>query len=217
MVHTTLDILKKYKIIAIIRGIPPDQLLPLTDALRAGGIRMVEVTFDQTDPSCGSAAAIRHIASNFPDLHVGAGTVMTSEQVRLAHEAGAQYIISPNVCQDVIQAAKERNMLSLPGAFTPTEIACAHRLGADAVKVFPAGELGPSYIKAVRAPLKQIPLVAVGGVSEHNIKDFLDAGAIAAGVGGSLMNADWIKQGAFAQITHLAQKFVTACQTGGSI
>lgn len=216
--HTTLDTLKEHKIVAIVRGIPPDRILPLAEALRAGGIRMVEVTFDQTAPGgcAASAEAIRQIASAFPDLHIGAGTVLTPEQVAMAHAAGAQYIISPNVCREVIEATKNRNMLSLPGGLTPTEIAYAYHLGADAVKVFPAGDLGPGYIKAVRAPLKQIPLVAVGGVNEDNIGEFLNAGAIAAGVGGNLVNAGWIKRGAFDQITHLAKKFAAACQTGGS-
>lgn len=219
MAHTTLDILKKQKIVAIVRGLPLEQLLPLVGALREGGIRMVEVTFDQsgTDSFSATTEAIRHTAEKFPDLYLGAGTVMTSEQVRMAYEAGAQYIISPNVCREVIQTTKALDMLSLPGAFTPTEIAYAYSLGADAVKVFPAGDLGPSYIKSIRAPLKQIPLIAVGGVSADNIGAFLKAGAVAVGAGGSLVNAKWISSGAFGKITQLAQKFAAACQTGGEV
>lgn len=219
MAHTTLDVLKTQKIVAIVRGIPLEQLRPLVGALREGGVRMVEVTFDQSGTGSLSATteAIRYIAAEFPDLHVGAGTVLTPEQVQMAYNAGAQYIISPNVCQEVIQTTKELGMLSLPGALTPTEIAYAYSLGADAVKVFPAGDLGPGYIKAVRAPLRQIPLVAVGGVSADNIGDFLKAGAVAAGVGGSLVKAEWISSGAFDKITQLAQEFVVACQTGGGV
>lgn len=108
-------------------------------------------------------------------------------------------------------------MLSLPGALTPSEITYAYSLGADAVKVFPAGDLGPDYIKAVRAPLKQIPLVAVGGVNADNIGAFLKAGAVAAGVGNSLVKTEWISSGAFDKITQLAKKFVVTCQTGGRV
>lgn len=219
MARITLDVLREHKIIGIVRGIPLEQLLPLVSALREGGIRMVEVTFGQTSTDHFSATtqAIQRIAADFPDLYVGAGTVLNIEQTRLAHEAGAQYIISPNVCCEVIQETKKLGMMSLPGAFTPTEIAWAYHLGADAVKVFPAGNLGPDYIKAIRAPLKQIPLVAVGGVDEKNVGDFLNAGAIGAGVGGSLVKAAWVKDGSFDKISQLAQAFVAACKTGGGI
>lgn len=201
------------KVIVIVRGLAPAHMEGLARALYAGGIRLIEVTFAQDKPNTwqDTANAIRMISSLYPDdLIAGAGTVMTKEQVHLAHQAGARYIISPNVNEAVIHETKALGLLSLPGALTPTEIVHAHALGADFVKVFPAGNLGPAYMKALCAPLPHIPMMAVGGVTEQNIGAFLQAGAVGAGVGGNLVNKEWIEAGAWARITALAQAYVDA-------
>ena len=212
MREATLAALKREKLVAIVRGLPEACMLDLARALAAGGIRFMEVTFRQDAPETWpeTARAIAAVRAALPDMHAGAGTVLTVEQLALARQAGAEYIISPNADRRVIVATREAGLVSLPGAFTPTEIAAAHEWGADMVKVFPAGVLGPSYIRAVRAPLKHIPLMAVGGVDENNAADFLAAGAAGLGVGGNLVNAEWIRAGAYERIAALAAAYVRA-------
>ena len=117
------------------------------------------------------------------------------------------YIITPNTNCDLIRRVKEYGLLSFPGAFTPSEIVEAYEAGADAVKVFPVGNLGPSYIKAIKAPLSHIPLMAVGGVNEKNAAGFLAAGCCGIGVGGNLVNKSWIEAGEWDKITELAQAY----------
>ena len=135
--------------------------------MEKGGIHCIEVTFDQTsnETIAQTKQSIAAIKEQLGDrVYVGAGTVMTVEQVHMAVEAGAEYIISPNVNEAVIRETKKLDKVSIPGAMTPTEAAAAYEYGADIVKMFPAGILGPAYIKAVKAPLKHIPMTAVGGV-----------------------------------------------------
>lgn len=206
--------LADHKIIAIVRGVNTD-LPQLAQALYDGGIRAMEFTFD---PGCPdgwekTSAAIRTVGSSMAGkMAVGAGTVTSTALVRLAFNAGAQFIISPDTNIDVIRAAKELGMASIPGAMTPTEIETAYLAGADFVKVFPASVLGPAYVKAVRGPLGYIPLMAVGGVSEKNIAAFLEAGCVGAGVGGNLVNKEWIAAGQWDRITALARQL---CEQAG--
>ena len=205
--NETLSFILSQKIIAIVRGIYGEDILRLAEALLQGGIHLVEVTYDQTGDPEKTAKAIRDLRDHFRgDLLPGAGTVMNKEQVRVSCEAGAEYIISPNVSEEVIRETKRLGLLSFPGALTPTEIASAYDLGADVVKVFPASVLGPSYIKAVKAPLKHIPLMAVGGVNEQNAGDFIRAGAAGVGVGGNLVNKAFVQGGEFERITEIARK-----------
>lgn len=204
------DIIKQEKLIAILRGIPSDQIVDLAEALYAGGIRLIEVTFDQkaADPQ-DTVKGIAEISSKMKGrVRVGAGTVLSKEQVRLAAEAGAEYIISPDTNREVIEETKRLGLLSMPGAMTPSEIASAYRFGADFVKVFPCSNLGPSYIKAVSAPLSHIPLIAVGGVKPENEKDFLNAGACGVGAAGNMVNKEWLKNREFDKITEVAKQFV---------
>ena len=207
--------LRQEKIIAIVRGLKRESLLPLAQALLDGGISLIEVTFDQSHPELWgeTCASIRALAEQFRGAILpGAGTVLNREQLLLAKEAGARYIISPDCNESVIRATKEQNLVSLPGAMTPTEIVRAYEAGADAVKVFPADHLGPSYFKAVRAPLSHIPLMAVGGVNAENAASFLAAGCVGVGVGGSLTNRNWIEAGEFDKITELAKRFRQAVE-----
>ena len=180
------------KIVAIVRGIPDKQILDITRALLEGGVRFVEVALDHSQGG-GWRETLQSIrllkAEMGGKVEIGAGTVLTPEQVDCAQQAGARYIISPNVNPDVIARTRELGMVSIPGAFTPSEIAMANERGADIVKLFPADALGPRYVKAVNAPLGHIPLMATGGVTAENIPSFLDAGAACFGVGGSLVSA----------------------------
>lgn len=211
--NEVMERIRADKIVAIVRGLEGRHMLALAGALYEGGITMIEVTFDQKDPEKwqDTCSAIKLISEAYAGrMLVGAGTVMTEEQVRLAHAAGAKYIISPDTNPDVIRLTKELGLVSLPGAMTPTECVTAYNAGADAVKVFPAGQLGPAYIKAIRAPLSHIPMLAVGGVNEKNAADFINAGCIGLGVGGMLVNAELVKNGEFDKISALAREYIKA-------
>ncbi|KAA8672686.1 bifunctional 4-hydroxy-2-oxoglutarate aldolase/2-dehydro-3-deoxy-phosphogluconate aldolase [Clostridium sp. MT-14] len=142
------------------------------------------------------------------EICVGAGTVLTIEQVNNAIEAGADYIISPNTDIKVIKETKRLNKISIPGAFTPSEIVTAYDAGADFVKLFPAGLLGAGYIKAVYGPLNYIPLLAVGGVNLDNISQLMGAGISGVGVGGNLVNKKNVQAGEFGMIKKLSKKYV---------
>ena len=189
-----LNGLKTSKIIAILRGVPNDRVVDTVRALAQGGIRFAEITFDQRNIPCAPMAI--HLAVQAGFGNVGTGTVMTPAQVDMAADAGAKYIISPNVDREVITRTKERGLVSIPGAFTPTEAADAYRYGADIVKLFPADVLGTAFVKAlVNGPFGHIPLAAVGGIHAGNIRSFLDAGCVCAGVGGKLVDRSLIAAG----------------------
>lgn len=216
MSQKVLDQIMSGRIIAIVRGIPSDKIVSLADALQRGGIRCVEVTFDQSSPekAADTVTAIRRISRELEGLAcVGAGTVMTVEQVRQAAEAGAEYMISPNVDEAVIRETKRLGKVSIPGAMTPTEAAFAWSCGADIAKIFPAGVLGPAYIKAIRAPLKHIPMTAVGGVTVDNCAAFIQAGCVGVGVGGNLVSAKLVDEGRFDEITALARAYTQALRS----
>ena len=203
------------KIVAILRGVPEEQLLPIAEALYEGGIRMIECTFDHLKEDCIAANCrmISLLAKHFEgSIHVGAGTVLTSEEVEATIRVGGEFIISPNVDEEVICRTRELGAVSMPGALTPTEIVKAWKAGAHFVKVFPAGELGASYMKSVRAPLKHIPMLAVGGITPENIPDFIRAGACGFGVGSPLLPKGAAEKGDYAAITERARQFVEAAR-----
>jgi 2-dehydro-3-deoxyphosphogluconate aldolase/(4S)-4-hydroxy-2-oxoglutarate aldolase len=143
-------------------------------------------------------------------MAVGAGTVLTVEQVDLAIEGGAEFIVSPDTDEEVIRYTIKRGLVSLPGAMTPTEAKKAHFAGADFVKLFPCVGEGCAMLKAFRAPLSHIKFLAVGGVNEKNARDFMNAGAVGLGIGGNLVNKGWIDAGEFDKITEAAAAIVAA-------
>ncbi len=202
--------IQKEKIIAIVRGLPVDMVLKVVQALYDGGIRFVEVTFSQNSPTCieDTCRAIEAIAGRFPELYVGAGTVVTMQQLYAAHRAGARYMISPNTNPALIREAKRLGMLAMPGAMTPSEIVEAYEAGADFVKLFPTDNLGAGYIRAIRAPLSHIPMLAVGGVNDENMEEFYRAGVCGFGIGGNIVNKKLIAAGDFAGMTELARRYV---------
>ena len=201
------------KLVAIVRGFAPETVVEMAKAYVANGIRCIEVTFDQAsaEKRLQTVETIKAIKAELGDqVCVGAGTVMTVEQVQMAAEAGAEYMISPNTDAAVIARTKELGKISIPGAMTPTEVASAYAMGADIVKMFPAGVLGCGYIKAVKAPLKHIPVTAVGGVNPENCADFIRAGCVGVGVGGNLVSPQFVKEGRFDEITAIAQSYTDA-------
>jgi len=216
MKQKTIQQINEHRIIAIIRNQPLRVMEPLGRALLAGGIRLVEVTFSQSDTESlqQTAKSIQRLISAFgSSLCVGAGTVMNPEQVDIAADSGAKYIISPGLNEAVVKRTLEKGLVSMPGALSPTEIAAALDMGADYVKLFPAGVLGTDYFKAISAPFGRIPLTAVGGINLQNAADFLRANASALGIGGSLIRKDWIAANAWNEISGLAAKFVKAVET----
>ena len=146
-------------------------------------------------------------------LHVGAGTVMTEAQRKLAAAAGAEYIISPNVNVEIIRATKAAGLLSIPGAFTPSEIVTAYEAGADFVKLFPADCVDLHYIKAIRAPINHIPLLAVGGVTPENLGDYLKAGMAGAGIGSILVKGEDVAADNFEAIAQRAARYVAVVES----
>lgn len=211
MRQTIIQKVLEKKVVAIVRGVYGEDCVKLAKALYAGGVEMMEVTFDQSKPEAffRTSETIRQLAAEMDGkMIIGAGTVTSLQTLELARDAGAKFIVSPDTNAAVIKATIEAGMVSMPGAMTPTEIVTAHALGADFVKVFPTSGLGASYIKAVCAPLNHIRLLAVGGVSEKNVAEFLKAGCVGAGVGGNLVNKEWIKNGEFEKITALARELM---------
>lgn len=199
------------KLIVIVRGLEKEKMLPLAEAMYAGGIRLMEITYaaDGSVPEETTAESIRLIRENFA-MSVGAGTVLTARQVELTKAAGGGFIISPNVCESVIRRTRELDMVSIPGAMTPTEIQQAHLLGADFVKLFPAAQLGPDYIKAIRAPLSHIRMLAVGGIDYPDLQSYMKAGICGFGMGSNIVDKQAIARGDYAYITELARRFTDA-------
>ena len=199
------------KAIAIVRGVFGEDCLNLAKALYAGGVELLEVTFDQLSEEKRQLTAdtIRLLVETMGDrMCFGAGTVTTVAMVEQAKAAGARFIVSPDTYADVIRATVDADMVSIPGAMTPTEIATAHRLGGDFIKVFPVSQLGPAYIKNVAAPLSHVRMLAVGGVDTDNISAYLHAGAVGAGVAGCLFKKEWVAAGEWNKIIEAAKIFV---------
>lgn len=169
------------RVIGIGRGLPPDRILDIGSGLAAGGVRAFEITLN----SDGALAAIRRLAARFApgELLVGAGTVMTPSAATAAIDAGATFIVTPNTDPEVIDLALSRGVPSFPGAFTPSEAIAAWRAGASAVKLFPASVVGPGFVRELRGPMPEIPLVPTGGVTLESGPGFIAAGAIAIGIG----------------------------------
>lgn len=209
MREQVIEQINQHKIIAIIRGAEPEQCRKMARAIYDGGFKLMEITYDMKAPASWQTTAdlIGELAKEYEGrMLVGAGTVTCVELVEMTAKAGGTFIISPDTDVDVIKKTRELGLVSMPGALTPTEIKTAHNAGADFVKLFPADSMGPKYIKAVRAPLGHIKLVATGGVNEKNLADFLAAGASGAGIGGNLANKAWADAGEYDKITEVARQ-----------
>ncbi len=192
-------------IVAIIRAPDGSQLVDVCQALLAGGIDVMEVTF--TVPK--AHRVLEEVASKLGDqVLLGAGTVLDTETARIAMLAGAEFIVSPALNVSVIEMCRRYDKLCLPGALTPTEIVTAWQAGADIVKVFPSDLTGPNYLKAVHGPLPQIRLLPTGGVNLDTAASFLKAGACALGLGSSLVESKAVANRDWARIEQLARSYV---------
>ena len=206
------ELIRNERLIFIVRGVKSEQLIPLAEAMYEGGVRLLEVTYSANGkvPDEETAKNIGALVEHFGDrMQIGAGTVLTEKQVALTAAAGGKYVISPNANPAVIAATRKAGLVSIPAAYTPTEIEAAYECGADFVKLFPVTSLGPSYVKAVRGPLNHIPLLAVGGVDLSNLADYAKAGASGFGIGGNIVDKKMLETGDYAAITDLAKRYVS--------
>lgn len=198
-------------IVPVVRAASARDALSAVEAVCEGGITIVEITM--TVP--GAVEVIRELAkSNSAGVLIGAGTVLDAETARQCRDAGAEFIVSPALNLETVEFAVRQEMLMMAGALTPTEIVKAWKAGSDFVKVFPCGQVGGAkYIKALKGPLPQIPLVPTGGVNLNTAAEFLEAGAEALGVGSELVNAEALKSGKTQTIVETARKFVGIVRT----
>ena len=185
----------KNKLIVIIRGVDEDKIIPVVKEIIDGGAKLAEITFDHTDKISSER------------------TVLDCGDVYAAKNAGATFIISPNTDELVIKGSKKLGLVSIPGAYTPTEICNAYKWGADFVKLFPLSDSPAEYIKAVRAPLKHIPMLAVGGVSPENTAEVFSAGVCGAGIGSGIVKASEVNlyknENDFMAVTEKVRKYLS--------
>ena len=204
--------IEECKIVSIIRANSSDELIKVAAAIKDGGVDVIEVTMTTPD----ALQVINDVANRYGDeLLVGVGSVLDAETARAAMLAGAEFVVSPTTKPEVIEICNRYGKVVMPGAFTPTEILTAWESGADYVKVFPSSGVGPGYIKDIKAPLPQIPLVPTGGVNIENAGEFIAAGAAALGVGSALVNNRIIEAGHFNLLTENAKQLVAVVQAAG--
>lgn len=211
--NTVIDAVAENKVISIVRLPEKETLIPAVEALYEGGIRLIEVTFDRSGKVSAEkiCSMISELTKHFEGrMYIGAGTVTHLNEVDLAINAGASFIISPNCDPEIIKRSRELGAVSIPAAFTPTEIVTAMNNGADYVKLFPADQVSRGYVKAVSAPISDAKLLAVGGVSAENAHEFMEMGFCGIGVGSNLYNKKLIANGDYEAVTKLAKQFVDA-------
>ena len=206
-----VDIICNRKIMVVLRNISEDDILGVARALSDGGIRMMEVTFDQSGhiSDATTASMIKRVREMFgEEMLVGAGTVLTPQQVKMAKDGGASYVVSTDTNPDVIRKAVSLGLVSIPGAMTPTEIVQASRCGAELIKIFPSAALGTEYFQSIRKPLSGIKLMAFGGINLLNIRDFLQAGASSVGINTGIVDPLFVKNRDYKAIENRARAFV---------
>ncbi|MBE3580683.1 MAG: bifunctional 4-hydroxy-2-oxoglutarate aldolase/2-dehydro-3-deoxy-phosphogluconate aldolase [Thermoanaerobacteraceae bacterium] len=192
------------KLIAILRNIDKEKLLIVTDIFLTTDIRVAEVTLN----SPAALSLLSQLVERYgEDMLLGAGTVTSAEAARQAIEVGAKFIVTPTMLPEAVEICKELDVAVIPGAFSPTEIHQAYKLGADLVKVFPASTLGFSFFREMRGPFPEIPLAAVGGVTLENGRAFLEAGAKVLGVGSSLTPRDILAKSDWPRLAAIARRF----------
>ena len=210
------QLLNEKRLVVLFRNVPLEKMADVSKALVKGGIKILEITFDQTqeDPHAvfkNAVSIVREAVGS--ELCLGAGTVLDELQVRTAYEAGAEFIVSPNTNKKVIELTKKLGMLSVPGALTPTEITYAWDCGADIVKLFPADDMGFHYIWNIRGPLPHIPMMATGGVNKETIPKFLKSGINYVGTGIYVVDRDMLNANDYEGIGRLAKEHVEVIET----
>jgi 2-dehydro-3-deoxyphosphogluconate aldolase/(4S)-4-hydroxy-2-oxoglutarate aldolase len=206
-----LNLIRETGVVAIMRANSSDQLMAAADAIKTGGVKVIEVTM--TTP--GAIGVIAEATARYgDDVLFGAGTVLDTETARAAILAGAGFIVAPTLNLEVIALCNRYSIPVMPGCYTPTEMLTAWEAGADMIKLFPADVGGPALIKAIRAPLPQLDIVPVGGVNLDTAVEFIRKGAAALGVGSSLVNQKLLETGDMAELTRRAAAFIEAVKKG---
>ena len=200
--------IKKAGAVAILRTETAERALGAAKAVIAGGFRIIEITYGVPK----ATGVISQLRRENRGLLIGAGTVLTREQANDAIDAGAEFLVSPCVIPEMMEVGRERGIATIPGAFTPTEIHTAWALGADIVKIFPAVANGPDYLKALRGPLPNIPIMPTSGVNIGNVADWFRAGAVAVGAVGSVLDPALIQNGEWDALTARARDFLEAVE-----
>ena len=200
------EIIRENKIVSILRGIEKEKVIKLVEVLKEEGIKIFEITLNTKD--CFEIYS--EIKEKFgKEIYLGLGTVNTLEECKKAHKLGVDFFLTPALNEDVLKYSVENNINILPGVFTPTDMLKCLSYGIETLKLFPAADLPLSYVKNVKGPLDNIELVAVGGVDEHNLSDFLKAGYIGAGIGSSLADKELIKNSDWDGLRIKAKKFTS--------
>jgi 2-dehydro-3-deoxyphosphogluconate aldolase/(4S)-4-hydroxy-2-oxoglutarate aldolase len=195
-------------IVAIIRGIDADVCTEVVDAIAAGGVDAIEITANTP----GAVEMIRQVSDEFEDIAIGAGTVLDPETARAVQLAGAEFVVTPTVNTDVIETCNRYGTPIATGVMTPTEALTATEAGADFCKLFPASTTGPNHVSAINGPLPQVSIIPTGGVTLDNAAAFFEAGAVALGVGSSIVDKDAIDAGEFDALTEAASEFVALAE-----
>ena len=203
-----LDELKTARFMAIARRVPQTKIVRVAEALSRAGIRFLEITFDPSDPDTlqDTAQKVLMVREAFPEMHLGCGTVLSEAMAETAVKAGAEFCLAPNTRKSVIDCCRRHHIAVFPGAYTPSEIADAWEMGADAVKIFPVQPGEEKYVTNVMSPLSHIPFLVTGGVNPETIHAMLSTGALAVAAGASVIPADALAADDYGKITGLARK-----------
>jgi 2-dehydro-3-deoxyphosphogluconate aldolase / (4S)-4-hydroxy-2-oxoglutarate aldolase len=191
-------------VIGILRGVKEESLQGVAEATLAGGLRFLEITLNTP----GSFHLIKKVIDLYPELTIGAGTVLSVEEAKKSFDSGAQFIVAPDFKEEVAAFCVENKLAYFPGALTPTEIHTAWKSGATMVKIFPASQMGPDYFRQVKGPFDKVKLLAVGGVNPGNIKKYLAAGADAVALGGSIYSVERMVNGKYPEIQKDIEEFM---------
>ncbi|OIB55827.1 bifunctional 4-hydroxy-2-oxoglutarate aldolase/2-dehydro-3-deoxy-phosphogluconate aldolase [Natrialba sp. SSL1] len=208
--RTIEDRIVESGVIAVLRGVDEDQIVPVSRALADAGVEALEITADGTRSAEMIADVDRELADT--DAVIGAGTVLDAATAQSVIDAGATFVVSPHTSPDVVRTCNRHGVLAAPGVMTPTEAVTAMEAGADLLKMFPASTVGPSHIGALSGPLGDVDIIPTGGVSPDNVADFFDAGAVAVGAGGAILDDEAIERGDMEQVRETAEAFVAAVE-----
>lgn len=195
-------------IIAILRGIDADRIGPVARAIHEAGVGAIEITADGTRVGAKIATVDRELADT--EAVVGAGTVLDAPTAQSVIDAGAEFVLAPDTTPEVVTTCNRHGVVSIPGVMTPTEAVTAVEAGADMLKLFPASTVGPGHVGALQGPLGDLPIVPTGGIGPENVDDFFDAGAVAVGVGSSIVDYDAVERGDFERVRETAARVVDA-------
>jgi 2-dehydro-3-deoxyphosphogluconate aldolase/(4S)-4-hydroxy-2-oxoglutarate aldolase len=205
----TLQRIEETGVIAVLRGVEPDTVEAVGEAIVAGGVTALEVTAESPD----AMASIQTLAETLgDDALVGVGTVLDAETAREAIDAGAAFVVAPTFEASVVETCNDADVPVAPGVFTPTEAQRAHQTGADVVKIFPAKTGGPGHLSAIKGPLGHLDVIPTGGIGPDNAGAYVEAGAMAVGAGGAILDDDAVDRGDFAVLTENAAAMVEAVE-----